>query len=197
MTDEAEDPETLKFVGPATAASIESAGFTASDVRERAVSFQMLRAAGVNPGVAARIRREHSLPWSFETEADSDLEQRSAQIRGLDPGEREWVAASSGDWEDSEPEPTGEWESGVTEPAASDGSGDPVAAESAWQSRSEPTAVTELDAVDEQLADELASAGVTSVRSLAVAEPAALADALGLDEELVAELTEAAAARSP
>jgi len=57
--------------------------------------------------VAARIRREHSLPWSFDTEADrSDLNRRSDQVRGLNDGERDWVAASTGDWADDDPDET-------------------------------------------------------------------------------------------
>ncbi len=196
MTD-ADDPETLKYVGPATAAVIESAGFTAADIRERTVSFRMLREAGTNPGVAARIRREHSLPWAFENESHTDLKRRSDQIRGLEAEERAWVAASSGDWEATDTDDqTDGWESGVTEPTEADGSGDPVAAESAWQRRSSPTDVDELDGVDKTLAGKLASAGVVSVRSLAVADPTELADALELDPELVAELTDTAAARS-
>lgn len=192
MTDEV-DPEELKFVGPTTAEVVAAADFTAAQLRDREVSFRMLREAGVNPGVAARIRREHSLPWSFETEDESDLERRSDQIRGLNEGEREWVAASSGDWEADADEPTGPdavWESSVETEA--DGSGDPVAAESAWQDRSGPTAVSELAGVDAETERALATAGVTSVRSLSVADPDALAEALDLDADRVAELKAAA-----
>jgi hypothetical protein len=97
------EPTELKFVGPATAAVIEDASFAAAGIRDREVSFGMLLDAGVNPGVAARIRREHSLPWSFDTEADrSDLNRRSDQVRGLNDGERDWVAASTGDWADDD-----------------------------------------------------------------------------------------------
>lgn len=192
MTD-GEELEGLRYVGPATAPQLAAAGISPTDIRERGVSFQRLRDAGVNAGVAARIRREYSLPWAFETEPETDLAHRSSQIRGLNEGERAWVAASSGDWEAAERETTDEWESGVTEPTEADGSGDPIAAESAWQSRSEPTGVEELDGVDEELRQLLASAGVTSVRSLAATDPEALADALGLETELVAELKSAAA----
>jgi hypothetical protein len=97
------EPTELKFVGPATATVLETASFGAAGIRDREVSFGMLLDAGVNPGVAARIRREHSLPWSFDTEADrSDLDRRSDQVRGLNDGERDWVAASTGDWADGE-----------------------------------------------------------------------------------------------
>lgn len=115
------EPTELKFVGPATAAVIEDASFAAAGIRDREVSFGMLLDAGVNPGVAARIRREHSLPWSFDTEADrSDLDRRSDQVRGLNDGERDWVAASTGDWADDDPDETdteNERESQGTTPA--------------------------------------------------------------------------------
>lgn len=202
MTGEGDDLGALKFVGPATADSLADSEITADEIRRRQVSFRMLREAGVNPGVAARIRREHSLPWSFETEEAEDLERRSAQVRGLGEAERAWVAASSGNWED---EPIGttpaadgpaEGEAAGGDPAdgepradtAGDGSGDPVAAESAWQDRSAPTPVTELDAVDDGLEQRLATAGVTSVRSLAVADAEAVADALGLEPDTVTDL---------
>ncbi|WP_348609282.1 DUF7409 domain-containing protein [Halobaculum rarum] len=85
-------------MGPATADVLADAPFDAADVRDKAVSYRMLIDAGVNPGVAARIRREHSLAWSFESEGE-DLARRSTQIRGLGDDERAWVAASSGDWQ--------------------------------------------------------------------------------------------------
>ena len=115
------EPTELKFVGPATAAVIEDASFAAAGIRDREVSFGMLLDAGVNPGVAARIRREHSLPWSFDTEDDrNDLSRRSDQVRGLNNGERDWVAASTGDWADDDPDETdgeNERESPGTTPA--------------------------------------------------------------------------------
>ena len=119
------DPTELKFVGPATAEVIEAASFGPEAVARKEASFGMLLDAGVNHGVAARIRREHSLPWSFDTEADrEDLDRRSDQIRGLGDGERAWVSASTGDWADADadapptsegarrddgPAPRGEW----------------------------------------------------------------------------------------
>lgn len=290
MTDDAEserlEPTELKFVGPATAESLSTASFGPEAIRHKTVSFSMLLDAGVNPGVAARIRREHSLPWSFETEDRQDLDRRSDQIRGLGDGERAWVAASSGDWTESEtdaetpdvgaadteaadatPDLPGDWavpdpedgrrpeeidlsteigpedggngradaavptpdtgtdeadggdggtEASVsgatadsTEPGASDaaadsttaanapeadGSGDPVAAESAWRRRSAPTPVSALDGVDESVQSTLADAGITSVRSLANADPAAVAAALDMTEAAVAELRDSATA---
>lgn len=98
-------------MGPATAAVLADAPFDAADVRDKAVSYRMLIDAGVNPGVAARIRREHSLAWSFESEGE-DLARRSTQVRGLGDAERAWVAASSGDWQaDDADRPTADGES--------------------------------------------------------------------------------------
>ena len=215
-----EDVRELKFVGPATAAVLADAPFGAADVGDKAVSYRMLVDAGVNPGVAARIRREHSLAWSFESEGD-DLARRSSQIRGLGDAERAWVAASSGDWQaddadrpDADEERNGAddrvaddrdddtaaeraWVAasagGDTSGTQTDGSGDPVAAESAWRERSPPTPVADVEGVSEEDADDLAEAGITSARTLAVADPEDIADALGRDAARVAELRDAAA----
>lgn len=85
-------PTDLKYVGPATASVIEAAEFSARTVAEKEVSYRMLLEAGVNPGVAAKIRRHHSLAWSFDN--DGDLDRRSAQVRGLQDEEAAWVASS-------------------------------------------------------------------------------------------------------
>ncbi|WP_277555453.1 DUF7409 domain-containing protein [Halobaculum limi] len=203
-------------MGPATGAVLSEAGVDAEAVRRKAVSYRMLVDAGVNPGVAARIRREHSLAWSFESEGE-DLRRRSAQVRGLGDAERAWVAASSGDWQAGErptDPPRGEggdesgdetddgeraWVAASGDTASStktDGSGDPVAAESAWRERSRPTPVGSLDVVSPEEAADLAEAGITSVRALALADPAEVADALDRDADRVAELRDAAAARA-
>jgi hypothetical protein len=229
-----EDVRELKYVGPATAAVLADAPFDAADVRDKAVSYRMLIGAGVNPGVAARIRREHSLAWSFESEGD-DLARRSSQVRGLGDAERAWVAASSGDWqaEDDdwsdvpEADAGDDWaeradadvdadaavaSDGDTDDDAAaerawvaasargdatgtktDGSGDPVAAESAWRERSRPTPVAAVEGVTDRDATDLAEAGITSARALAIADPAEIADALGRDADRVAELCDAAA----
>lgn len=90
-----EQPTDLLFVGPSTAAVVAGSEFSAQDVAEKRVSYRMLVEAGVNPGVAAKIRRHHSLSWSFES--GDDLGRRSKQIRGLQDEERAWVASSYGD----------------------------------------------------------------------------------------------------
>lgn len=210
-------------MGPATAAVLADASFDADDVRAKAVSFRMLTDAGVNPGVAARIRREHSLAWSFESEGE-DLGRRSSQIRGLGDAERAWVAASSGDWQEREssdgddaPEDTADGDESAAAAAAddadtaaerawvadagsgdpdgtkADGSGDPAAAESAWRERSRPTPVGDVEGVEESDAADLAEAGITSARALALANAEEVADALDRDADRVAALRDAAA----
>jgi predicted flap endonuclease-1-like 5' DNA nuclease len=192
----------IHFVGPATAEVLARAEFDAAGIHDKSVSYEMLMDAGVNPGVATRLRKEHSLHWSFggEEEDDDSLEQRSEKIRGLQDGEREWVAASNGDWEDNEPEPTatsgGDWsptgaDSSDVE-ASTDGSGAAEAAEAAWRERSKPDPVTDVPGVDERTATILANGGITSVRSLATADPEHVADSMELDVELVAEWRDAA-----
>lgn len=218
------EPTDLKFVGPATAEVLAAATFDATDVSDKRVSYRMLVDAGVNPGVAAKIRRCHSLSWSFDS--GSGLDRRSEQVRGLQDDERAWVAASSGDWADSSDDtgeegraerdedwtpgdgPTtasstdatttddwtpGDWgDAGVaadrdeaSADATADGSGDAVAAESAWRERSVPTPVTVIDGLVSDDAEQLADAGVTSVRSLATCTPELVADILGFEQSQV------------
>lgn len=223
--------KSVRFVGPATAAVLEREGYDATAVTDKRVSFRMLVEAGVNPGVAAKIRREHSLSWSFNS--GGDLDRRSTQIRGLGSAEAEWVAASAGDWADdavadddsavddepddqtdntgsSEPTPWpthGESEvvdsatadsatadSTAADTATTDGSGDAISAEAAWQARSKPTPVEDLAAVDAAAADQLAEAGITSVRSLATADVEHVADVLELPKGVVDEWYRAARA---
>lgn len=180
-----DDLTDLRFVGPATAATLSAADVDPADVVAKRVTYRNLLDVGVNPGVAARIRREHSLSWSFESDAN-DLGARSSQVRGLGDDERAWVAASSGDWESADP--------GSADAAETDGSGAAEAGEAAWRAQSAPTPVTALDAVADADADRLSRGGITSVRSLAAADPESVADALELDEARVRAWVEAAAA---
>lgn len=168
----------LRFVGPATAAVLADASFDAGDILAKRVSYRMLTDAGVNPGVAARIRREHSLSWSFE--GGEDLDRRSTQIRGLQDDERAWIAASSGDWESR------------TETTTADGSGTAADAERAWQERSQPEPVTAIPDIDRETAILLGEGGITSIRSLSVANPEEVAESLGIDVERVADWHRAA-----
>jgi predicted flap endonuclease-1-like 5' DNA nuclease len=202
----------IHFVGPATAEVLAEADFDGRAIPDKDVSYEMLVEVGVNPGVATRLRKEHSLHWSFggSGENDDSLEQRSEKMGGLQDDEREWVAASSGDWESTEPEtgetstghrtptddgPSGDWtptRDATTPEASTDGSGSAEAAEAAWRERSQPDPVTDVSGVDEEVAELLANAGITSVRSLATANPDHVADSLGLDVERVTEWRDAA-----
>ena len=209
----------LQFVGPATADVLEDAGVAAAAVESKSVSHAELVDAGVNPGVAARIRREHSLQWSFE--GGQDLDRRAEQVRGLNDDEREWVAASYGEddasadgsgdataeeaaWRDQPSDETdspAHSDSGVTDDEAvwrekswPNGDDDSTVerGEQTWREQSAPTPVTELDGVDEEDAKLLARAGVTSVRSLATAHVERVADSLGVSVERVAAWKETA-----
>ncbi|USZ76250.1 helix-hairpin-helix domain-containing protein [Halorussus vallis] len=182
-TDDLRSVTDIRFVGPATADVLAEADFDATGIAEKTISYEMLVDAGVNPGVATRLRREHSLHWSFGGDEDS-LERRSSKVRGLQDEERAWVAASNGDWENADPEPTAT--------ATADGSGAAEAAEAAWRERSKPDPVTDVPGVDAEVAERLAEGGVTSVRSLATADPEHVADSLSLDHDRVVEWWKAA-----
>lgn len=122
-----EELRTLRFIGQATAETLADESITADDIREQAVTYLQLVESGVDPGVAARIRREHSLPWSNEAAKGPRLKRRAQHIRNLRDDERSWIdrswtAASS--------------ETSSTQGAASDGSGSAAEAERAWQERS-------------------------------------------------------------
>ncbi|PSP54595.1 hypothetical protein BRC82_10185 [Halobacteriales archaeon QS_1_67_19] len=183
----------IHFVGPATAEVLADAPFDATGIPEKTVSYELLVDAGVNPGVAARLRKKHSLPWSLAGDEES-LDERSEKVRGLRDGERAWVAASSGDWEATEPETAETTDGGWTPTgeATADGSGAAEAAEAAWRERSKPDPVTDVPDVDERIAEVLANGGITSVRSLATADPEHVADSLNLDAERVTRWRDAA-----
>jgi len=180
--DPPEDPADVRFVGPATAASLSAADIPVGAIPRKEVSYRQLVDAGVNPGVATKLRREHSLAWSLEG-ASEDLAQRSEKVRGLEDGERAWVAASTGDWEAADP---------AAGDAEADGSGEAAAAEAAWRERSKPDPVTDVPGVSEDDAAKLARAGINSVRSLATADAEMVADVLDLEEATVAEWRDAA-----
>lgn len=176
----------LKFVGPATEPVLEAAGVEVADIRERRVSHAQLVEFGVNPGVAAKIRREHSLSWSLE--GGEDLDRRAEQVRGLQNGEREWVAASATDWEETatpdadeeETEPAQGW-ARKPWPNQPDENQD-FEAEAEWRQRSAPVPLTNLETIDPAERAKLEEAGITSVRRLATCNPTEVASSLELDE---------------
>lgn len=184
----------LRFVGPSTAETIAQAPFDAGGISQKTVSYEMLVEAGVNPGVAGKLRREHSLPWSLggENDTDESLQRRSDHVRGLQDEERAWVAASTGDWENVTADESGgdsasDGNHGTdgTAPDSTNSVESAESEESAWRERSSPDPVTEVDEIDAERERQLAEAGITSVRSLATANPERVADVLGLDEEHV------------
>ncbi|MFB6113681.1 MAG: helix-hairpin-helix domain-containing protein [Halodesulfurarchaeum sp.] len=198
-----EDLTDVKYVGPATADRLESAGLGQEAIRERRVSHATLVSIGVNPGVAAKIRREHSLPWSLE--GGKDLDRRAEQVRGLQDGERDWIAASARDGTDA-----GET---ASPPTAGDEKTDDEAAwreadwptlseartdiedEATWRKQSTPEPVTSLETIDERIGEALSKAGITSVRSLATCDPGRVADSTGFDVGRVTAWRELASER--
>jgi predicted flap endonuclease-1-like 5' DNA nuclease len=155
------DRTALPGVDESDASAMAEADIAVVDVRERAVSYRDLLAAGVDADTATALRREFSLPYS--TRFGEGIEDRSADVSGLQDGEREWVAASASDWE----------EMGVPEY-------DPVEREPAdiWADRDRPTPVTAVPGIGPDDADALAEVGVTSVRQLGFASASTVADLL-------------------
>ena len=130
--------EDLHFVGPKTAALLRDSEISLMDFLGKRIAYRDLTTAGVNPGVAAKIRREHSLSWSLDG-GGTDLDRRSSQVRGLDDDERAWIAASSG-WSEDE--------------AETDGSGDGTAGEAAWREQTASGDDTEGRTVDRGVDDD-------------------------------------------
>ena len=201
---ETEELTELKFVGPATAEVLEDVGVEPDHITERRVSHAQLVNFGVNPGVAARIRREHSLSWSLS--GGEDLDRRAEQVRGLQDGERAWVAASSQSWEErDEPASTQteletEAESEEDDELAWQNESWPTqetdqeefTAEAEWRAMSKPKPVTEVDGIGETYETLLGEAGIRSVRSLASCDPERVAESLELKAERVEEWRDAA-----
>jgi predicted flap endonuclease-1-like 5' DNA nuclease len=152
------DRTALPGVDDADATAMAEADIAAVDVRERAVSYRDLLGAGVDTETATALRREFSLPYS--TRFGEGIEDRSAEVTGLQEDERDWVAASASDWE----------EMGVPEY-------DPVEREpeDIWADRERPTSVTAVSGVGPADADRLADVGVTSVRQLSFVDASAVA----------------------
>lgn len=107
--EDAPDPTSLRYVGPATAAVVDRAPFDAAAIRDGRVSVRALLEAGVNPGVAERLRREYGLPWAHRWHGDGQhLARRAAAIRGAGDDERRWIAAAEGGAADLPGGPDGE-----------------------------------------------------------------------------------------
>lgn len=161
-TDDGTDAEAfaaVESVGPEAAKLLSRSEISPGDLRGGDVSYRDLVDVGVDEAAAATLRREFSLPWSFEL--GDDLSARSAAVGNLSTTERDWIAASADDWEDREVTPSG-----------------PVARESAdlWADRSRPTPVERVSGVGPDDADALATVGITSARQLGVASAATVAN---------------------
>lgn len=129
----------LRFVGSATEAVLADASIDAATILDRGVSFVQMVQAGVEPGVAARLRREYSLPWSDEPTRGARLRRRASHVRHLRDDERSWIDESG----------RREHSNGGRSPAsAPDGSGRAIEAEQAWRERSQPMSLSEPDTID-------------------------------------------------
>lgn len=181
-----DDLTELQFVGEHTASVLRSAGIEAADIRRRQVAYDRLLEAGANPGVAAKLRREYSLSWSFT--ASGDVVRRSRQVNGLDEREAAWIAQSNGEWIDAIENRTANGARGETanSPTVNGSNGSYTDRSSATRDRPpHPTPLSALEELSPGAIDRLADAGITSVRRLATIEPAPVADALDVDRSEV------------
>ncbi|MXV64167.1 hypothetical protein GS429_19275 [Natronorubrum sp. JWXQ-INN-674] len=148
--------------------ALEAVGIEPDAVPEKEYSYRMLLDAGLDEAAAGTLRRRFSLPWSFETGGDGDLDRRSDEVRGLGAAEREWIAVSADeDWQAFEYE---------TSPVAAVGREKP--SERPWP---KPTPVTAVTGVGPDDADELAEAGIRSAERLATISAFEVASVLDLN----------------
>lgn len=146
--------------------ALADAGVDPDAVRAKAYAYRSLLEEGVDQTVADALRRRFSLSWSFAGD-DGDLEHRSTEVRGLGEAEREWIAASDGDWQ------AFEYDHSPIERIERDRPD-----ERPWP---EPTPTTAVTGVGPDDADTLAEAGVRSAERLATVDAFTLARALDLD----------------
>ncbi|MFW6321560.1 MAG: DUF7409 domain-containing protein [Halohasta sp.] len=181
--------ESVRFVGPATAAVLEREGYDATAITDKRVSYRMLVDAGVNPGVAAKIRREHSLSWSFDS--GGDLDRRSTQIRGLGSAEAAWVAASAGDWADDSTGDDGSWtsEDATAKPDSDTRTDDEPTEPTPWPTHGEAAGVAEAsaDTATDGSGDAISAEAAWRARS----KPTPVTDLDAVDETAADRLAEA------
>ncbi|ELZ00017.1 helix-hairpin-helix domain-containing protein [Natrialba asiatica] len=164
--------------------SAERASLAAADIEPEAVankeySYQMLLETEIDEDLADCLRRRFSLPWSFQTDDDHNLDRRSNEVRGLGAAERAWIAASGDEaWQTFE---------GMAPDADDDGAtgigGDRTDAERDGGNRPwpRPTPVTTVTGVGPNDAETLAEAGIRSAERLATINAATVARLLELD----------------
>lgn len=158
-------------IEPAEREALEEVGLDPDDVSSKEYSYRMLLDAGVEESVADALRRRFSLPWSFET--DSDLDRRSAEVRGLGDAERAWIAASGDErWQ------AFERDSARVDEQADDEQPGRERRERPWP---RPTPVTAVAGVGPDDADALADAGIISAERLATIDANEVARLLELD----------------
>ncbi|AFZ74042.1 DUF7409 domain-containing protein [Natronobacterium gregoryi] len=147
-------------------AALEDAGLDPDGVVEKRFSYRTLLDEGVDESVAAALRRQFSLPWSYES--DGDLDRRSNEVRGLADSERKWIAVSGDD----------DWQSFDYETEDID-----VVPRKKPDERPypKPTPVTAVTGVGPDDAEKLAEAGIVSADRLATINAFEVADALELD----------------
>nr|WP_255194463.1 hypothetical protein [Natronobeatus ordinarius] len=161
-----ESGDAVTTVDPAARAELEAAGIAPEAVANKEWSYRSLLDVGVDESVATALRRQFSLPWSFE--ADGDLDRRSSEVRGLGEREREWVAASADeDWQAFD--------------AVRTRAEDDESEEQKERPYPRPTPVTAVTGVSPENAERLAEAGIISAERLATIDAGEVAKLLELD----------------
>ena len=164
VVEESRDCDTV--VDPAVRAALEDAGVSLESIADKRRSYRSLLDAGVDESVATALRRQFSLPWSFE--ADGDLDRRSSEVRGLGEREREWVAASA----------TEDWQAFDAARTRVEDDESEAPKERPYP---RPTPVATVTGVSPENAERLAEAGVISAERLATIDAGEVAKVLELD----------------
>lgn len=152
-------------------AALEEANVDPAGVANKTYSYRMLLDADVDESIADSLRRQFSLPWSYET--DGDLDRRSTEVRGLGDAERAWIAASADEnWQGFE---AARERADATEPIESNEETD---AGRPWP---RPTPVTAVTGVSSENAARLAEGGIVSAERLATINAGEVASVLDLD----------------
>ncbi|OIB57230.1 hypothetical protein [Natrialba sp. SSL1] len=171
---------------------LEDAELDPDAVANKEYSYQQLLETDLDEAFAAELRRRLSLPWSFQTDSDLDLDRRSDEVRGLGTAERAWIAASeTEEWQRFETQPptdrAGDSSTALNSECGSDASAaDGLAAGDDGESDDErpyprPTPPTAVTGVGPDDAAMLAEAGIVSAERLATIRAVTVARLLELD----------------